>query len=97
MSRQQPVQIILAAEAEGDLQAIYNQRLAQRGAEGLDGAEALLDRNCRLAAALVAAVSHHLYRSGRCSYHRDCRRWSQGFRKPLGAASIAKDLATESI
>src|SRR3546814_9999380 len=44
MSRQQPVQIILAAEAEGDLQAIYNQRLAQRGAEGLDGAEALLDR-----------------------------------------------------
>jgi len=38
------VQITLAAEAEGDLQAIYNQRLAQRGAEGPDGADALLDR-----------------------------------------------------
>lgn len=42
MSRQ--VQIRLAAEAEGDLQAIYNQRLAQRGPQGADGADALLDR-----------------------------------------------------
>jgi plasmid stabilization system protein ParE len=33
----------LAAQAEGDLQAIYDQRLQQRGAEGPDGADALLD------------------------------------------------------
>lgn len=35
--------ILLTAEAEGDLQAIYNYRLKQRGADGLDGADALLD------------------------------------------------------
>ena len=35
--------IQLAAEAEGDLAAIYNHRLKQRGADGPDGAEALLD------------------------------------------------------
>lgn len=35
------VRIVIAAEAEGDLQAIYNQRLAQRGS---DGADALLDQ-----------------------------------------------------
>lgn len=43
MSCQHSVQIVLAAGAESDLQAIYNQRLVQRGAEGDDGAEALLD------------------------------------------------------
>jgi toxin ParE1/3/4 len=39
-----PVQIRLAAEAEGDLQFIYSQRLRQRGAHGPDVADALLDR-----------------------------------------------------
>ena len=39
-----PVRIVLAAEAEGDLQALYIQRLNQRGAQGADGADALLDR-----------------------------------------------------
>jgi toxin ParE1/3/4 len=38
------VRIVIAAEAEGDLQAIYDQRLAQRGAQGSDGADALLDK-----------------------------------------------------
>lgn len=38
-----PVQITLTAEAEGDLQSIYNWRLKQRGADGPDGADALLD------------------------------------------------------
>ncbi len=33
----------MTAEAEGDLLAIYDQRLRQRGADGPDGAEALLD------------------------------------------------------
>lgn len=37
------VRIQLTAEAEGDLQAIYNHRLRQRGADGSDGADALLD------------------------------------------------------
>lgn len=37
------MRIQLAAEAEGDLQAIYNRRLKQRGADGPDGADALLD------------------------------------------------------
>ena len=37
------VGVQLAAEAEGDLQAIYNQRLRQRGAGGPDGADALLE------------------------------------------------------
>ena len=37
------IRIQLAAEAEGDLQAIYNYRLRQRGADGPDGADALLD------------------------------------------------------
>lgn len=41
MSPQARIQ--LAAQAEGDLQAIYNHRLRQRGAGGPDGAEALLD------------------------------------------------------
>lgn len=34
----------LTAGAEGDLSAIYRYRLAQRGADGRDGAEALLAR-----------------------------------------------------
>ena len=38
-----PIRIQLAAEAEGDLKAIYNHRLKQRGAGGQDGADALLD------------------------------------------------------
>lgn len=38
-----PIRIQFAAEAEGDLQAIYNHRLKQRGADGPDGADALLD------------------------------------------------------
>jgi plasmid stabilization system protein ParE len=42
-------QVYLTAGAEADLSAIYRQRLAQRGAGGDDGAEALLDR-------LVAAI-----------------------------------------
>ena len=37
------IRIQLTAEAEGDLQSIYNHRLKQRGADGLDGADALLD------------------------------------------------------
>lgn len=37
------VRVQLAGEAEGDLQAIYNQRLRQRGANGPDGADSLLD------------------------------------------------------
>lgn len=44
MSHASPVQVELVAEAEGDLQAIYNQRLTQRGPDGNDGAEALLER-----------------------------------------------------
>jgi plasmid stabilization system protein ParE len=43
MRRRQSARIVLADEAEGDLQAIYNQRFAQRGAEGADGADALLE------------------------------------------------------
>ena len=38
------VQVRLTAGAEHDLSGIYRRRLAQRGAEGSDGAEALLDR-----------------------------------------------------
>lgn len=37
------IRIQVAAEAEGDLQSIYNHRLKQRGAAGPDGADALLD------------------------------------------------------
>ena len=37
------LRVQLAGEAEGDLQALYNQRLRQRGAEGPDGADALLE------------------------------------------------------
>lgn len=37
------VRLQLAEEAEGDLVAIYNHRLKQRGADGPDGADALLD------------------------------------------------------
>lgn len=40
---QVPISIQLTAEAEGDLAAIYNHRLKQRGADGPDGADALLD------------------------------------------------------
>jgi plasmid stabilization system protein ParE len=39
-----PLRVVIANEAEGDLQAIYNQRLGHRGAQGKDGADALLDR-----------------------------------------------------
>lgn len=39
----QRIVVQLAAEAEGDLAAIYAHRLKQRGADGPDGAEALLD------------------------------------------------------
>jgi len=38
-----PIRIELTAQAEGDLQAIYNHRLRQRGEDGPDGADALLD------------------------------------------------------
>ncbi len=38
------MQVRLTAGAEHDLSGIYRRRLAQRGAEGSDGAEALLDR-----------------------------------------------------
>lgn len=38
------MQIRVAAGAEHDLLGIYRRRLVQRGAEGDDGAEALLDR-----------------------------------------------------
>ncbi|MFV0295834.1 MAG: type II toxin-antitoxin system RelE/ParE family toxin [Hyphomicrobiaceae bacterium] len=38
------MQIRLAAGAEHDLAGIYRRRLAQRGADGSDGADALLDR-----------------------------------------------------
>ena len=38
------VQVRLTAGAEHDLSGIYRRRLIQRGAEGNDGAEALLDR-----------------------------------------------------
>ena len=37
------IRIQLAAQAEGDLAAIYNHRLKQRGADGPDGADVLLD------------------------------------------------------
>lgn len=37
------VRIQLAAEAEGDLLALYNHRQKQRGTEGQDGADALLN------------------------------------------------------
>jgi plasmid stabilization system protein ParE len=39
-----PVRIVLTAGAEHDLSGIYRRRLAQRGPDGEDGAEALLDR-----------------------------------------------------
>ena len=42
-------EVRLTAGAEHDLRGIYRRRLAQRGAEGPDGAEALLD-------SLVAAM-----------------------------------------
>lgn len=38
------MQVRLTAGAERDFSGIYRRRLAQRGAEGSDGAEALLDR-----------------------------------------------------
>jgi toxin ParE1/3/4 len=38
------VEIFLTASAEADLQALYDYRLAKRGAEGEDGADALLDK-----------------------------------------------------
>ncbi|WP_298287582.1 type II toxin-antitoxin system RelE/ParE family toxin [Novosphingobium sp.] len=38
------VRVTISDEAENDLFAIYEQRLAQRGPDGEDGAEALLDR-----------------------------------------------------
>ena len=38
------MQVRLTAGAEHDLSGIYRRRLSQRGAEGNDGAEALLDR-----------------------------------------------------
>ena len=37
------ITVRLAAEAEADLQGIYETRLAQRGSDGADGADALLD------------------------------------------------------
>jgi plasmid stabilization system protein ParE len=39
-----PSQVRLTVGAERDLTGIYRRRLAQRGAEGVDGAEALLLR-----------------------------------------------------
>ncbi len=47
--RQGRVAVRLTAGAEHDLRGIYRRRLAQRGADGADGAEALLD-------SLVAAI-----------------------------------------
>jgi toxin ParE1/3/4 len=44
-----PIAVRIAAAAESDLAGIYQRRLLQRGAEGPDGADALLDR-------LVAAI-----------------------------------------
>lgn len=44
------VEVRLTAGAEADLSGIYRRRLAQRGAGGHDGADALLDH-------LVAAIS----------------------------------------
>lgn len=44
MNRRCSLRVVLAAEAEGDLQSIYNQRMMHRGVKGDDGAEALLDR-----------------------------------------------------
>lgn len=38
-----PFRIQVTAEAEGDLLALYNQRQKQRGTDGRDGADALLD------------------------------------------------------
>jgi toxin ParE1/3/4 len=38
------VEIFLTASAEDDLQALYDYRLAKRGADGEDGADALLDQ-----------------------------------------------------
>ena len=37
-------EVRISAGAERDLAAIYRRRLAQRGADGADGADALLDR-----------------------------------------------------
>jgi len=37
------VRVTISDDAENDLSAIYEQRLAQRGPDGEDGAEALLD------------------------------------------------------
>lgn len=49
-----PLRVVLTAEAEGDLQAIYDQRLTHRGAQGVDGADALLDRVYDAIASLAA-------------------------------------------
>lgn len=46
-------QIAITAEAEGDLQLIYNHRLTQRGAQGPDGADALLDHLYEVMASLA--------------------------------------------
>ena len=45
--------IQLAAEAEGDLASIYSHRLKQRGADGPNGADALLDALYEAMAALA--------------------------------------------
>lgn len=48
-----PLRIELAAAAEGDLQAIYDLRLNQRGPDGPDGADAVLDTLYQAMAALA--------------------------------------------
>lgn len=49
-----PLPVQLAASAERDLEAIHAQRLKQRGADGPDGADALLDRLVDAMASLAA-------------------------------------------
>jgi len=48
-----PLRIELTATAEGDLQTIYDIRLNQRGADGPDGADAVLDTLYSAMAALA--------------------------------------------
>lgn len=49
MAKPRARRVLIAAGAERDLAGLYRRRLAQRGAEGDDGAEALLQR-------LIAAI-----------------------------------------
>ena len=53
----EPAEVRIAAGAERDLADIYRRRLAQRGPEGRDGAEALL---ARLVASIESLARHPL-------------------------------------